>query len=110
IYAVTPCGADADDQAVYIDIHGGSLLWGSGPSCRAMGLITAASVGAKVWAVDYRMAPDHPFPTPVDDCVTAYRALLRERPPGKIIIGGASAGGNLAAAAILKARDEGLPL
>jgi acetyl esterase/lipase len=56
------------------------------------------------------MPPDHPFPTGVDDGVTAYRRLLQERRPDEIILGGASAGGNLAAATTLKARDEGLPL
>jgi acetyl esterase/lipase len=63
-----------------------------------------------VWAVDYRMPTDHPYPTPLDDCLAAYRALLQERSPGEIIVGGTSAGGNLAAALILRARDEGLPL
>lgn len=109
VYSVQP-RAIPDDGAVYLDIHGGALLWGGGPSCRAMGIISAGMMGAKVWAVDYRMPPDHPYPTPVEDCVKAYRALLRERPPEKIIVGGASAGGNIAAATILRARDEGLPL
>ena len=53
--------------------------------------------------------PDHPFPAALDR-LAAYRALLGERPPERVIIGGASAGGNLAAALILRARDEGLPL
>ena len=56
------------------------------------------------------MPPDHPFPTPLDDCLTAYRLLLDERSSDDIIVGGTSAGGNLAAALILRARDEGLPL
>ena len=56
------------------------------------------------------MPPDHPYPTPVDDCLTVYRSLLREHRPGQIVVSGASAGGNLAAAMILRARDEGLPL
>jgi acetyl esterase/lipase len=62
-----------------------------------------------VWAVDYRMPPDHPFPAGLDDCVAAYRALLDDHRPDSIVIGGASAGGNLAAAVILRAREEGLP-
>lgn len=110
VFVATPRGLPADDEAVYLDIHGGALLWGSGESCRAMALITAGMVGAKVWAVDYRTPPDHPYPAAVDDCVTAYRALLQRRPADKIAIGGPSAGGNIAAATILKARDAGLPL
>ena len=109
VHVVSPRASD-DDGSVYLEIHGGALLWGGGPSCRAMGIVTAGMVRSTVWAVDYRMPPDHPFPAGVDDCVAAYRALLRERPANKIIIGGASAGGNLAAATILRARDEGLPL
>jgi monoterpene epsilon-lactone hydrolase len=110
VFVVQPRVVADDNGAVYLDIHGGALLWGSGPSCRAMGIITAGMMGSKVWAVDYRMPPDHPYPAALEDCVKAYRALLRQCPPEKIIIGGASAGGNLAAATILRARDEGLPL
>ncbi|HTZ69163.1 MAG TPA: alpha/beta hydrolase [Acetobacteraceae bacterium] len=109
VYVATPRGAN-DDGAVYLDVHGGALLWGGGACCGAMGRISAGLVRAAVWAVDYRMPPDHPYPAAVKDCVAAYRALLRERPPEKIIIGGASAGGNIAAATILMARDAGLPL
>jgi len=110
VFVVTPRGMAADDGSVYLEIHGGALLWGGGPSCRAMGIVSAGLVGAQVWAVDYRMPPDHPYPAALEDCVRTYRALLRQRSPQKIIIGGASAGGNLAAATILRARDEGLPL
>ena len=67
-------------------------------------------MGARVWSVDYRMAPDHPFPTPLDDLIAAYRVLLDERRPEEIIVGGASAGGNLSAALLLRAKDEGLPM
>ena len=110
VYDVTPRDLGPGDQAVYLDIHGGSLLWGGGESCRAMGIITAGMVRARVWAVDYRLPPDHPYPAPLDDCVAAYRGLLTERAADDIIIGGASAGGNMAPATVLRARDEGLPL
>jgi acetyl esterase/lipase len=75
-----------------------------------MGILTARRFDARVWAVDYRMPPDHPFPAGLDDCVAAYRALLREHAPGDLVVSGTSAGGNLAAALVLRARDEGLPL
>jgi acetyl esterase/lipase len=110
VFVATPHGLADDDRAVYLDIHGGALLWGGGESCRAMALITAGMIGAKVWAVDYRTPPDHRYPAALDDCVTAYRALLRQRRSEQVVIGGPSAGGNIAAATILKARDEGLPL
>lgn len=110
VYVVTPEGVSHEDRRVYLDLHGGAWTLGSGPMCRATAAITAATVGARVWAVDYRMPPDHPFPVPLDDCLAAYRALLQEHLPEEIVVGGVSAGGNLAAALILRARDEGLPL
>ena len=75
-----------------------------------MAIGTSTRVGARVWAVDYRMPPDHPFPAGLDDCLTVYRVLLEDHDPHEIIVGGASAGGNLVAALVLRARDEGLPL
>jgi acetyl esterase/lipase len=73
---------------------------------------TAAAARARLhtWGVDYRMPPDFPYPTPLDDCLAVYRALLEVKPPEKIVVGGASAGGNLAAALMLKARAVGLPM
>jgi monoterpene epsilon-lactone hydrolase len=110
VYEITPDGLDDGDQRVYLDIHGGGFIWGGGELCATMAVGTATRMAARVWAVDYRMPPDHPFPAALDDCLAAYRALLGERSPDRIVIGGASAGGNLAAALILRARDEGLPL
>ncbi len=83
---------------------------GSGELCRAFAIGMAGRIQARVWSVDYRMPPDHQYPAALDDCLAAYRALLRERKPSEIVIGGGSAGGNLAAATVLRARDEGLPL
>jgi len=110
VYEITPDGLDDRDERVYLDIHGGGFIWGGGELCATMAVGTAIRMAARVWAVDYRMPPDHPFPAGLDDCLAAYRALLAERRPDQIVIGGASAGGNLAAALILRARDEGLPL
>ena len=110
VYEITPPGLDDGDDRVYLDIHGGAFIQGGGELCATMAVGAAIRMGARVWAVDYRMPPDHPFPAALDDCLAAYRALLAERPPERIVIGGASAGGNLAVALILRARDEGLPL
>jgi monoterpene epsilon-lactone hydrolase len=66
---------------------------------------------AKARLVFYRLAPEHPFPAPLEDCVDAYRDLLdRGIPPSRIVIGGDSAGGHLTLATLLALRDEGLPL
>ncbi len=109
-YELVPAGLDPNDRRVYLDIHGGALIMGSGEVCKAMATNTAKVAGTRVVTVDYRMPPDAPFPAGLDDCVAFYRRLLRDRDPSEIIIGGGSAGGNLAAATILRARDEGLPL
>ena len=110
LYVVTPDGIADDDPRVFLDIHGGAWVLGGGDLCKRTTIASASAIGVRAWSVDYRMPPDHPFPTPLDDCLTAYRLLLDERHPGEIIVGGTSAGGNLAAALILRARDEGLPL
>ena len=75
-----------------------------------MSTIAAHRAGLATWAVDYRTPPDHPYPAPLDDCLTVYRALLARVGAERIVVGGASAGGNLAAAMLLRARAEHLPL
>jgi acetyl esterase/lipase len=110
VYVLTPEGVRDDDPRVYLDIHGGAWVLGGGDLCKMTAATSALQVGARVWTPDYRMPPDHPFPTPLDDCMTTYRVLLSERRPEDIVVGGASAGGNLAAALVLRAKDEGLPL
>lgn len=102
--------ADGAATPIYLDIHGGALIAGGGDACRLMSSSGALRTGMIHWAVDYRMAPHHPYPAALDDCIAVYRALLGERDPRDIFVGGASAGGNLAAALVLRAKDEGLPL
>jgi monoterpene epsilon-lactone hydrolase len=101
---------DSTDTPIYLDIHGGGLTGGGGEACRLMCSAGAMTTGLVHWAVDYRMPPLHPYPTPLDDCVAVYRELLEVRSPHDIFVGGASAGGNLAAALIARANDEGLPM
>ncbi|MET8048371.1 alpha/beta hydrolase [Streptosporangium sp. NPDC005286] len=110
VFRITPDGVPHNDARVYLELHGGGFIQDGGMIACSRAVDTAKSLQAQVWAVDYRMPPDHPYPAAVDDCVAAYRQLLKERSPEKIVIGGPSAGGNLAAATILKARAEGLPL
>jgi acetyl esterase/lipase len=109
-YDIKPRANAAGDRRVYLDIHGGALIMGAGETCKAMATAFAGRLGARVVAVDYRMPPDYPFPAGLDDCLAIYRALLKDHKPAEIVIGGGSAGGNVATALILKARDEGLPL
>jgi acetyl esterase/lipase len=101
---------DSPEQPILLSIHGGGLIMGAGEACKLMACAQAASVGMPVWAPDYRMPPLHPYPAALDDCIAVYRRLVDERAPSSVFVGGASAGGNLAAALIVRAKDEGLPM
>lgn len=109
VYIATPEGVDGGDRRVYLDIHGGSWIQGGGEFCKLMASDTAKLVGARTLSVDYRMPPGHPFPAALEDCLTVYLRLLQTHRSEEIIVGGASAGGNLAAALMLLIRDRGLP-
>ena len=108
IYDIMP--ARVDGGGVILDLHGGGLFLCGGDICRLMSTGIATKLRRHTWSVDYRMPPDHPYPAALDDCLAAYRALLKAVGADQIIVHGSSAGGNLAAALVLRARDEGLPM
>jgi acetyl esterase/lipase len=110
VFTVDPRTQAARRGGVVLDIHGGAFVVGGGDACRAWAVAFAGMVDARVWSVDYRAPPDHPFPAPLDDCMAVYRRLLQARRPEEIVVSGGSAGANLAAALVLRARDEGLPM
>ena len=111
MYLSTPEGGDPRSAPfAFLDIHGGAFIYGGGDACRAWSGGWADLLGVRCFSVDYRMPPEYPYPAPLDDCVAAYRWLLQQCGPENVVVGGMSAGGNLAAAAMLRARDEGLPL
>lgn len=97
------------ESGVILYIHGGALVFYGGRACVANTVQTARSYGGTVHGVDYRMPPEHPFPAGLDDCLEAYQALLQDHDPGRIVVMGISAGGNLGAALCLKLADLGLP-
>jgi len=101
----------ADDQRVVLYLHGGGYMIGSVNTHRDMiGRISRAA-GARALAIDYRLAPENPFPAAVEDAVTAYRWLLAEgADPARLVIAGDSAGGGLTVAALVALRDAGEPL
>jgi acetyl esterase/lipase len=106
-------GADPDRRILYI--HGGSWISGSPAAYRAFLSRVSQASGAVVLSVDYRLAPEHPFPAGLDDCTQAYRWMRENGPQGKgavpaAYLMGDSAGGNLALAALLKIKDSSLPL
>ena len=109
-YVSTPPGLDdAARRRVYLYFHGGALVFGGGDFAKAFGAVTAERLGVTTVSVDYRMPPDHPFPAAPEDCVAVYRELLKTYDPASVVIGGSSAGGNLAAVTALMIRDRGLP-
>ncbi len=111
VYVGTPYTmAEANRDKALIHLHGGALVLLGGEPVRHFAITEAATMGCKLFAVDYRNPPDHPYPAALDDCVAVYRALLETYPAHRIAISGVSGGGNLAAAMTLKARDAGLPL
>ncbi|WP_395599763.1 alpha/beta hydrolase [Pseudomonas sp. B19125] len=107
VHVATPPGYT---PFAYIDLHGGALVFGGGENCRIAAGKQADLHNLMCYGIDYRMPPDHPYPAALDDCVATYRHVLKHHAPEHIVIGGRSAGGNLAAAMVLRARDEGLPM
>jgi acetyl esterase/lipase len=93
-------------------LHGGGYVIGSPSLYRQLTWRLARAAGARLLAVDYRLAPEHPFPAAVDDAMTAYRWILANGvDPHRLVVIGDSAGGGLAFALLLRCRDEGrLPL
>ncbi|HTW33020.1 MAG TPA: alpha/beta hydrolase [Rhizomicrobium sp.] len=105
---VSAAGASAAHAILYI--HGGGFVGGSPATHRALTWRLAKETGLPVYAIDYRLAPEHPFPAGLEDCVTAYRTLLEKGiASGAIAVGGDSAGGNLTLALALKLKASGLP-
>jgi acetyl esterase/lipase len=101
-------GGERDPLLLYF--HGGGYRIGSAHAWRAYASRLAAACRARVWVVDYRLAPEHPFPAAIDDAVCAYRALLaRGESPARVVLAGDSAGGGLAAAALIALARESLP-
>ena len=113
VRAYHPKGAPRPAPAL-LYLHGGGFVLGDlethDATCRAL----AAAFGAPVVAVDYRRAPEHPFPAAVEDAFDGFTALVAAAPelgldPAQIAVGGDSAGGNLAAVVAHCARDAGGP-
>jgi acetyl esterase/lipase len=91
--------------------HGGAWVFGSPETALSLTGNLVARTGLGAYSLDYRLAPEHPFPAAIEDTLSAYRALLdRGEDPAAIVFAGDSAGGGLAVTTCLAARDAGLPL
>jgi acetyl esterase/lipase len=107
-WTVTP-GADASSAILYL--HGGGYVICSLDSHRHLAAEVGRASGTRTLAIDYRLAPEHRFPAPVEDTVAAYRYLLDTGiRPERIALAGDSAGGGLVVAAMLSFREAGLAL
>ncbi|GJD81560.1 alpha/beta hydrolase [Methylobacterium gregans] len=101
----------ADGERVVLFLHGGGYVSGSLRSHRHMVAQAGREARARTLAIDYRLAPEHPFPAALDDALTGYRFLLASGiAAARIALAGESAGGGLALAMALSLREAGLPL
>ena len=107
-WTVTP---QADPARVVLFLHGGGYIAGSLLSHRHLVAEIGRQARARTLALDYRLAPEHPFPAALEDAVAAYRFLLAQGlAPERIALAGESAGGGLAVAALCRLRDAGIRL
>ena len=101
----------AEPGRVVLYLHGGGYVIGSPRSHRHLAAAIAGAAGASALLLDYRLAPEHPYPAAVEDATAAYRWLLDQAiAPERIVIAGDSAGGGLTVAALLALRDARVPL
>ena len=101
----------AEPRHVILYFHGGVYVLGDAFQSADLAAQIGRRARARVISLDYRLAPEHPYPAAVDDALAAYGALLRKgTAPSDIAFAGDSAGGGLAVATMVNARDHGLPL
>ena len=106
---ITVEGIEARHVVLYF--HGGVYVMGDAFLAAELASQVGRRTRAKVISVDYRLAPEHPYPAAIDDALAAYEALLRSGiAPSDIAFAGESAGGGLAVATLVNARDHGLPM
>lgn len=98
---VTPKQGVSDDRTL-LCLHGGAFMWGRGAGALLEAVPVAATIGIRVVAVEYALAPEHLFPAAVDDVLAVYRALCAETSSSRIGIYGCSAGGILTAQTVAR--------
>ena len=100
-----------EPRHVVLYFHAGVYVLGDAFMAAGLASEVGRRTRAKVISVDYRLAPEHPYPAAVDDALAAYEAVLQDgTAPSDIVLAGESAGGGLAIATLVNARDHGLPL
>jgi len=107
VHAVSPRGG-IRDRRLLVCLHGGAFMWGSGAGALLEAVPLAGAMGCEVLAVDYRLAPEHPYPAAVDDVLAVLTTLGADRDPAGIGLYGCSAGGVLTAQVIAGMARDGL--
>jgi phosphinothricin tripeptide acetyl hydrolase len=103
--------AGCDESRVVLYLHGGGYSIGSIDTHRGAVSRICRAAGARGLVIDYRLAPEHPFPAQLDDALAAYRWLLESGVhPGRIVVAGESAGGGLTLSLLLSLREQRIPL
>ena len=106
---IVPAGAPQGGVILYF--HGGGFIAEAREIHDPLLAAIGRASGARGLAVDFRLAPEHPFPAATDDCFTVWNHLLSSGiDPARVVFAGDSSGGNLALVTAMRARDEGLPL
>lgn len=111
VYRLSPAKVAPEHAGhLFVYVHGGSFIWGGGKAGLFEAVAIADKIGIPVLSIDYRLGPDHPAPAALEDIVTVWRAIIKERPNGTTALGGSSAGGNLTLAAALRMKELGVEL
>lgn len=103
-------GPGAKDSRTILHLFGGGYCIGSLASRGGLAAQIAKASEAQSFLLDYRLAPEHPFPAAFDDAYEAYKRLLRQAAPESLVLVGESAGGGLALAVASRAKAEGVPM
>lgn len=103
--------ADGPRAGTILYFHGGGYVFGSPETALSLTGNLVAKTGFRAFSLEYRLAPEHPFPAAIEDTLSAYRALLDSgEDPSSIVFAGDSAGGGLTVTTCLAARDADLPM
>ena len=108
VFHVTPAEVDPrHEDHLFVHVHGGAFVLNGGEAGVTEAILLAHNLGIRVVSIDYRMAPNHPLPTPADDVMAAYRQIIDDRPAASVALGGTSGGGNLCTVTVQRAvRDS----
>jgi acetyl esterase/lipase len=102
--------AGAEPRGTIFHIHGGGFALGSAGGSAGLASALARKSGMRAVSIDYRLAPEHPYPAALQDVAAAYRGLLEQADAGHIVVSGESAGGNLAIELLIAHKAEGLTM